>query len=42
MLRLSNLSLPLHHPDEAYIVYNDMPKLKALHERFPALLKAHT
>jgi len=30
------------HPDEAYIVYNDMPKLKALHERFPALLKAHT
>ncbi|HWT05847.1 MAG TPA: peptide-methionine (S)-S-oxide reductase MsrA, partial [Xanthomonadales bacterium] len=31
-----------HHPDEPYIVYNDMPKLKALHERFPALLKAHT
>lgn len=32
----------VHHPDEPYIVYNDMPKLKALHERFPALLKAHT
>ncbi len=32
----------VHHPDEPYIVYNDMPKLKALHERFPSLLKAHT
>jgi peptide-methionine (S)-S-oxide reductase len=32
----------VHHPDEPYIVYNDMPKLKALHDRFPALLKAHT
>ncbi|MDP9107036.1 MAG: peptide-methionine (S)-S-oxide reductase MsrA [Candidatus Eremiobacteraeota bacterium] len=32
----------VRHPDEAYIVYNDMPKLKALHDRFPALLKAHT
>jgi peptide-methionine (S)-S-oxide reductase len=31
-----------HHPDEPYIVYNDMPKLKALHDRFPSLLKAHT
>jgi peptide-methionine (S)-S-oxide reductase len=30
------------HPDDGYIVYNDMPKLKALHERFPSLLKAHT
>jgi peptide-methionine (S)-S-oxide reductase len=30
-----------HHPDEPYIVYNDMPKLKALRERYPALLKAH-
>ncbi len=30
------------HPDEPYIVYNDMPKLKALHERFSALLKART
>ncbi len=26
----------VHHPDEPYIVYNDMPKLKALHDRFPA------
>ncbi|HEY0384178.1 MAG TPA: peptide-methionine (S)-S-oxide reductase MsrA [Candidatus Elarobacter sp.] len=32
----------VQHPDEPYIVYNDMPKLKALHDRFPALLKAHT
>jgi len=32
----------VQHPDEPYIVYNDMPKLKALHEHFPALLKAHT
>ncbi len=32
----------VRHPDEAYIVYNDMPKLKALHDRFSALLKAHT
>jgi peptide-methionine (S)-S-oxide reductase len=30
------------HPDDGYIVSNDMPKLKALHDRFPALLKAHT
>jgi peptide-methionine (S)-S-oxide reductase len=30
------------HPDDGYIVYNDLPKLKALHDRFPALLKAHT
>jgi peptide-methionine (S)-S-oxide reductase len=29
------------HPDEPYIVYNDMPKLKALHDRFPALVKPH-
>jgi peptide-methionine (S)-S-oxide reductase len=27
------------HPDEPYIVYNDMPKLKALHARYPSLLK---
>ena len=27
------------HPDDPYIVYNDMPKLKALRERYPALLK---
>jgi peptide-methionine (S)-S-oxide reductase len=32
----------VQHPDEPYIVYNDMPKLKALQSRFPALLKAHT
>jgi peptide-methionine (S)-S-oxide reductase len=31
----------VQHPDEPYIVYNDMPKLKALRERYPALLKAH-
>jgi peptide-methionine (S)-S-oxide reductase len=31
----------VHHPDEPYIVFNDMPKLKALRERYPALLKAH-
>ena len=30
-----------HHPDEPYIVFNDMPKLKALRERYPTLLKAH-
>jgi peptide-methionine (S)-S-oxide reductase len=32
----------VQHPDEPYIVYNDMPKLAALKSRFPALLKAHT
>lgn len=31
-----------HHPDEPYIVYNDMPKLKALQSRFPSLLRSHT
>jgi peptide-methionine (S)-S-oxide reductase len=31
----------VQHPDEPYIVYNDLPKLKALRERYPALLKAH-
>jgi peptide-methionine (S)-S-oxide reductase len=30
------------HPDEPYIVYNDMPKLKALQSRFPSLLRSHT
>jgi peptide-methionine (S)-S-oxide reductase len=30
------------HPDDGYIVANDLPKLKALHDRFPAFLKAHT
>lgn len=29
------------HPDEPYIVYNDMPKLAALHQKFPSLLKQH-
>ncbi len=32
----------VQHPDEPYIVYNDMPKLAALKSRFPALLKSHT
>ena len=31
----------VQHPDEPYIVYNDMPKLAALKSRFPALLKSH-
>jgi peptide-methionine (S)-S-oxide reductase len=31
----------VHHTDEPYIVFNDLPKLKALRERYPALLKAH-
>jgi peptide-methionine (S)-S-oxide reductase len=26
-----------HHPDDPYIVYNDLPKLAALKERFPDL-----
>jgi peptide-methionine (S)-S-oxide reductase len=29
------------NPDYPYVVYNDIPKLKALRERFPALLKGH-
>ncbi|MDB5070477.1 MAG: peptide methionine sulfoxide reductase [Candidatus Eremiobacteraeota bacterium] len=29
------------NPDYPYVVYNDLPKLKELHKRFPALLKAH-
>jgi len=28
-----------NHPYDPYIVYNDMPKLAALHEKFPQLLK---
>src|SRR6202035_136460 len=28
-----------HNPDYPYVVYNDLPKLKELHKRFPALLK---
>jgi peptide-methionine (S)-S-oxide reductase len=31
----------VQHPDEPYIVYNDMPKLAALKSRFPGLLKSH-
>ncbi len=29
------------NPDYPYVVYNDIPKLKELRERFPALIKAH-
>jgi peptide-methionine (S)-S-oxide reductase len=29
------------NPTYPYVVYNDLPKLKELHKRFPALLKAH-
>ncbi|MDB5029240.1 MAG: peptide methionine sulfoxide reductase [Candidatus Eremiobacteraeota bacterium] len=29
------------NPTYPYIVYNDLPKLKELHKRFPALLKTH-
>ena len=29
------------NPDYPYVVYNDLPKLKELHKRFPGLLKAH-
>ncbi|HEY0614022.1 MAG TPA: peptide-methionine (S)-S-oxide reductase MsrA [Candidatus Elarobacter sp.] len=29
------------NPDYPYVVYNDLPKLKELHKRYPALLKAH-
>ena len=28
-----------HHPDEPYVVINDLPKLRALRERFPNLVK---
>jgi peptide-methionine (S)-S-oxide reductase len=28
-----------HHPNEPYIVYNDLPKVKHLQEQFPDLLK---
>ena len=27
------------HPDQPYIVFNDLPKLKRLQEQFPALYK---
>ncbi len=29
-----------HHPDEPYIVYNDLPKLEALRKQLPGLYKA--
>ncbi len=29
------------NPDYPYVVYNDIPKLKELHKRFPGLVKAH-
>jgi peptide-methionine (S)-S-oxide reductase len=28
----------VHNPDNPYIVYNDLPKLRALREKFPALV----
>lgn len=28
-----------HHPDYPYVVENDLPKLQALHERFPQLVR---
>jgi len=28
-----------HHPNEPYIVYNDLPKIKHLQQQFPELLK---
>jgi len=29
----------VHHPDQPYIVYNDLPKLQELHKQFPELVK---
>ena len=29
------------NPDYPYVVYNDLPKLKELHKRFPGLVKPH-
>jgi len=29
----------VHNPDSPYIVYNDIPKLKALREKFPQLVR---
>jgi len=29
----------VHHPDQPYIVYNDLPKLQQLHKEFPDLVK---
>ncbi len=30
----------VHNPDSPYIVYNDMPKLRTLEEKYPSLVKA--
>ncbi len=30
----------VHNPDSPYIVYNDMPKLRALKEKYPSLVKS--
>jgi peptide-methionine (S)-S-oxide reductase len=30
-----------HHPDDPYVVYNDLPKIKHLQQQFPELLKQH-
>jgi len=30
-----------HHPDDPYVVYNDLPKIKRLQQQFPELLKPH-
>lgn len=30
----------VRHPDNPYIVYNDLPKIQALHVQFPALYRA--
>ncbi len=32
----------VHNPDEPYIVYNDIPKLKALREKFPQLVQTNS
>jgi peptide-methionine (S)-S-oxide reductase len=28
----------VHNPDNPYIVYNDLPKLRALRQKYPALV----
>ncbi len=30
-----------HHPNDPYVVYNDLPKIKHLQQQFPDLLKPH-
>jgi peptide-methionine (S)-S-oxide reductase len=30
-----------HHPDEPYIVFNDIPKVENLKKQFPELYKAN-